>query len=364
LFLIGLMACFAFGISTVQAQNYFVKDMGMIPEAKACAPAGLNNQGQVAGTATAGEYGYAFRYYYNGKEDEMERIGALGSRGFSISPGGIVVGDAYLEKLGWTSRATLFKGNQAVDLGVLKGQLFSRANSINAMQQVVGYSGPARDVAQSRAFIWTPMTGMMDIGTLGGDYAQAWAINDAGWVTGSSQIPDMGIRERQTHAFIYQPISPIPIHSHPMQDIGTLGGRFSCGMAINANNHVAGYSTTDGTDQITHAFYYDGKAMIDLGVLEEAGLAYQSTALGINNSDQVVGHNYLKTGDTGPFSHVAFVWNRSDGQMVNLNRVIAGWSERYYLISAASINDHGQIAAHAYDYLEGTFKAVLLTPTK
>ncbi len=170
LFFVGLMACVAFGISTAQAQNYYVKDLGMIPEAKACDPAGVNNQGHVIGTANAGEYGYAFRYYYNGKEDEMEKIGVLGSRAFGIDPSGIVVGDVFFSKMGWASHAALFSGEKVVDLGALEGQLFSRANGINAMQYVVGYSGPTRDSAQSRAFIWTAMGGMMDMGTLGGEY--------------------------------------------------------------------------------------------------------------------------------------------------------------------------------------------------
>ena len=67
-----------------------------------------------------------------------------------------------------------------MDLGVLKGQLYSRANGINAMGQVVGFSGRERDSGESRAFVWSSQTGMMDIGTLGGAYAQAYAINDAG----------------------------------------------------------------------------------------------------------------------------------------------------------------------------------------
>ena len=36
-------------------------------------------------------------------------------------------------------------GGVPMDLGVLKGQVFSRANGINAMGQVVGFSGLQRD---------------------------------------------------------------------------------------------------------------------------------------------------------------------------------------------------------------------------
>lgn len=363
LFFMGLMACLAIGAQTARAQNYHVKDMGLLPGAKICEPAAINNQGQVIGTASAGEYGYAFRYYYDGTEDEMERVGGLGSRAFAISPSGVIVGDALVPKLGSVSHAALFKGGEAADLGTLKGYMFSRATGINGMFQVVGFSGQGRDIAQSRAFIWTANTGMIDLGTLGGAYAQAYAINEAGWVTGTAQIPEMGMREPAYHAFVYQPLCPTWVRPQPMRDLGTLGGRFSYGMSINFSKHVAGYSTLESPDNRFHAFFYDGK-MIDLGSLAGEGFDDSSVALAVNNSDMVVGFNHISNGNRNDFQQVAFVWNREDGKMINLNNLIAGWSERFWLLSASGINDHGQITASAYDYQSGMIKAVLLTPTK
>ncbi len=123
---------------------------------------------------------------------------------------------------------------------------------------------------------------MLDIGTLGGDYAMAFAINEAGWITGTSQIPDMGIRERATHAFLYQPLSPTKRHTLPMLDLGTLGGRSSYGMSVNASMHVAGYSTINASDNRIHAFFYDGEKMIDLGSLENEGFGDYSAAMSVN----------------------------------------------------------------------------------
>ena len=51
--------------------------------------------------------------------------------------------------------------------------------------------------------MWTSRTGMTDIGTLGRAYAQAYAINKAGYVTGASQTQGMGPMVT-THAFSYQ----------------------------------------------------------------------------------------------------------------------------------------------------------------
>lgn len=368
LLFVGLMACLAIGVSTAQAQTYNVKNMEILAGMKACEPAAMNNVGQVAGTATAGEHHAAFLYYYNGKEDEMEDVGGLGSRGFAINPAGITAGDFYLYKsLGLISHAALFNDGKVVDLGVLKGQVYSRANGMNAMQQVVGYSGPKRDSAESRAFIWTSKTGMIDIGTLGGAYAQAFAINDAGFVTGTSQVNGW-VRDESTHAFVYQPLSETEQYTEPMRDLGTLGGTASYGTAINMSNHVVGHSTLKTLDGRVHAFFHGGEKMVDLGALEKDGFV-SSEALAINNADQVVGVSYSPASGTKQVTQAAFIWTQKgpgSGEMINLNKLIAAapGARTYWLLSATAINDSGQIAASAWDYANNTVVAVLLTPIK
>ncbi len=369
LFLIGLMACLAIGVSTAQAQMntkmYTVKNMGILDGMKACEPTAMNNLGQVAGTATAGDQHAAFLYYYNGKEDEMEDIGGLGTRAFGISLSGVIVGDAYFPNIMKdVSHAALFNGGGVVDLGVLKGQMFSRANSMNAMRQVVGYSGVKRDSALSRAFIWTSRTGMIDIGTLGGPHAQATAINETGWVTGTAQIVD-AMKSGATHAFVYQPLSQTEKLTEPMRDLGTLGGTFSYGMAINADKHVVGYSTINNLDGQVHAFFQAGGKMVDLGSLNMQGFA-NSAALAVNNTDQVVGVSYTVTSERTPLNRVGFIWDRKlvggVGQITNLNDLIVSEGKGFWILSAVGITDSGQIAASAYDYANGTICAVLLTP--
>lgn len=362
--LIALMASLALGISTAQAQKtYNVKHMGILDGMKTCEPAAMNSLGQVTGTASAAEHHAAFMYYYNGKEDEMEDIGGLGSRAFAINPAGIVAGDFFLPRQTViVSHAALFiKDKGFVDLGVLKGMMCSRANAINATQQVVGYSGMLRDSAESRPFIWTSRTGMIDFGTLGGAYAQASAINEAGFVTGTSQLNNW-VKNPETHAFIYQPLSDKEMYTKPMQDLGTLGGTFSYGTALNASNQVVGYSTMKPLEARVHAFFHGGEKMIDLGALDKEGFDH-SAALSINNAGQVVGVAYGPTSGTDEVNQTAFIWNQK-GQIVNLNTLIGGASKLYWLLSAVSINDSGQIAASAYDRANNTVIAVLLTPAK
>lgn len=370
LFLIGLMACLAIGVSTARGQVFYtLEDLGVVKGMEVAEPAALNNLGHVAGTAYKGQETCAFHYDYSKKF--MDDAGGVNSRGLGISSKGMIVGDSFFGPapagpVPPPSHAAMFKGGYAVDLGVLKGQKFSRANGINAVGQVVGYSGLQRDSTESRAFMWSG--GMIDLGTLGGKYAQAYAINDAGFITGTSQLPaTTGPAPAEiTHAFIYCQ-SCLGLGPQ-MRDLGVLGGNSSYGMAINGYNHVVGYSTIKANNERVHAFLHNGSKMIDLGSLGWKGTGSdESVALGVNKVDQVVGYTYLPTPPRAgiPLQQVAFLWrpNVGGGQMINLNTLLlAQTRQNYLLVSAIAINDNGQILASAYDLQNGGSHAVLLTP--
>ena len=364
LILIGLLACFAIGTSTAQGQQYSLEDLGLVKGMDVSLPAAVNFNGHVAGTAYA--KGETCAFYYDYLQKFMYDAGGTNSRGFGINFMNLIVGDAFFPgPMEPRSHAAIFKGGAAVDIGVLKGQVYSRANGINSMGQVVGFSGAERDASESRAFLWSSQTGMIDIGTLGGAYAQANAINDAGVITGASQTQGMG-PAAATHAFIYRQLAPASPGNRQMQDLGVLGGLFSSGMAINNYDHVAGYSTVSTKDGRIHAFLYNGKSMIDLGSLGGNSLdSDYSVALGVNSKDQVVGYTYLPAFGEMPLQQVAFLWSRNEsgvGKMANLNRMIDKTGRNYVLIAATGINDKGQIAAVAYDIFNGGLRAVLLTP--
>jgi probable HAF family extracellular repeat protein len=368
-FLIGLMACLAIGITTARGQTYTLEDMGVVKGMDASLPVAINNVGHVAGTAYSKQGTCAFHYDYTQKL--ILDAGGLNSRAFGMSPTSltvgdeILVGDSLFPSNGASSHAAMFIRGFAKDLGVLKGQQYSRANGVNAMGQVVGFSSQKRDSSESRAFMWSGPTGMIDIGTLGGAYAQANAINDAGYITGWAQTQSWG-PIATTHAFIYQPWSPT--YSQRLRDLGVLGGLYSYGVAINNYNHVAGYSTIKMSDERIHAFLHNGKSMIDLGSLSGDVLESDySVALGVNNKDQVVGFTYLPAIGEMPLQQVAFLWSRNEsgvGKMANLNSVLDKTGRNYLLISATGINDRGQIAAIAYDTYNGGLRAVLLTPLR
>ncbi|MEY2488715.1 MAG: hypothetical protein QOC70_657 [Verrucomicrobiota bacterium] len=359
-YLTALAACLAIGVSSAVAQTYSLTDLGYLPNKKedVSTAGAINDSGQVAGTS--GEA--AFRY--NKEMEDLRPDNPYGfSRGFGIDYSGQVVGDSTFGKDEFISHAALFSNKSAEDLGTLKGSgPFSRANGINASSQVVGFSGEKFDGEGARAFIIATSIArprMVDLGTLpGGQYAQAWGINDSGSVTGHSQTKsDLGI---VTHAFLWQ-------EGAGMLDLGALGGDFSYGTFINANNHVVGYTTIDSKNYRVHAFLHYGQQMqemLDLGSLGGASTqSDRSFALGVNVHDQVVGYSYIPTdGDVSiiPPRKVAFVYSK--GMMVNLNDLIGDAAKEYRLDSATAINDKGQIVAIAFTYSAGNYHAVLLTP--
>jgi len=377
LFFIGLMAALAIGISTAagaQPPIYSIQDLGVVPGMTDAVPTDINNNGDVVGIGSAGEEKLATEY--KASQKGMEGIGGLGSRAFALNDAGIAVGDSTFEGPGAgavaASHAAFFKSGSAYDLGTLEGALYSRANGINAAQQVVGFSSTTLDGPYSRAFVWTNQT-MLDLGTLGGAYAQANAINDNGFVTGWSQTTGPASVLSQTHAFLYQivgPGSPIPL----MRDLGTLGGTNSYGTCINANNHVVGYSDISKTNNLFHGFFYNGQKMTDLGSLApNTPKGDYSAALGINSSDQVVGYTFVPAYPAAEHpvqvKQVAFIWrNLTPGsqvpKMIDLNTLTIEPGSQYYLFSAVAINDNGQIAASAYVAGDNSVHAVLLTPIK
>jgi probable HAF family extracellular repeat protein len=363
---LAVLALLGMGSSTAVAQTYDVTDLGVLPKkgVDGTVATAINDQGQVAGTSRD----TAFKYHSSSRqlEDLTSKLPGATSRGFGINEAGLVVGDSTFPGNGVViggrqpvSRAALFKEGSATDLGTLKnGGSYSRANSINAAGQVVGFSGPQIDSTTSRAFIWSSVTGMMDLGTLGGAYAQAWGINDAGFVTGNAQTAD---KAGSSHAFLWQ------AGARMMRDLGTVAGDFSFGTFINANNHVVGYSTINKQNDRMHAFIFDGVKMRDLGSLGAGSVENdQSFALGVNAKDEVVGYSYLpseRVAGDGPIRQprqVAFLYR--DGVMSDLNSLIGDASKTYWLQSATAINNKGQITALAFDSSANAFRAVLLTP--
>lgn len=277
-----------------------VNDLGTLGGSESGAFA-INEAGQVAGWSwLPGNTSHNATLWTDNNGDwkhdvgELASLGDLGgnkSRAYGINNSGQVAGFSMVQSgrrdaMRWTDADSDWQGDpgEMADLGTLGGQN-TCAFGINNFGHVVGDSEVAKGVRHAFRWIDADANGladpgeMIDMGTLGGERSRAWAINDAGLITGFSETAS-----GDTHAFIYSDLAG-------MVDLGTLGGSRSYAHGMNEQGHVVGMSTT--ADGEKHAFIWDGTGMTDLNDLlpDESGWVL-TVARGVNDLDEIVGWGY------------------------------------------------------------------------
>jgi probable HAF family extracellular repeat protein len=206
-------------------------------------------------------------------------------------------------------------GSYAIaNLGTLGGN-FSSANAINNAGQVVGESETAS--GGSHAVLWQDGK-PQDLGTLPrGNSSSASGINNDGQIVGTDTTSG------NNRAFLWQDGKP--------QDLGTLfGDNFSSANGINNAGQVVGTSSTSGTNP--RAFLWQDGMMSELGMLPGGNF---SNAYGINNAGQVVG---ISSNPGGVAQ--AVLWDRSVPQ--NLGTLPGGNFSNAY-----GINNAGQVVGNS-----------------
>jgi probable HAF family extracellular repeat protein len=218
---------------------------------------------------------------------EIVPLGSLGgtyTRALGVNDAALVVGVS--SNPDETNMPFVWESGAMRQLPLLMGGTTGEAVGVNASGVIVGRSNDGS--GQDRAVRWIRNPDgtwhVEDLGTLGGTFARATAINDLGHVTGASQIAPPPPPQRQTsHAFLL---------SASMIDLGVLRFSdpnaivFSEGTSLNASGHVVGFSYPALSAELDHAFYFDGTTMIDL---TPRGFRPRMRANGINDSDVIVG---------------------------------------------------------------------------
>jgi probable HAF family extracellular repeat protein len=285
----------------------------------------------------------------------MINIGDLGSgRGseaFGINNSGHVTGNSH--RAPGAGREACFWRR---DLGMLGlgdlpgGSFYSRGEAINDLDQVTGYS---QAEFGSRAFLWDAQNGMISLGTLpGGHQSWGFAINNRGQVGcvssggafGEACIwePELGMR----------PLGPIPG-----------GGAAVEVVAINERGQITGLAHAPSG---TQAYLWDPQEGFTLCGLMPGPEPAFSVAEGMNDDGVIVGTATNNAFATPPQREIytPFIWDRAHG-MRAIAPLIEARTLPYYadLMTAADINNHGQIAATAAGRYSNRYgEAVILTP--
>ena len=171
-------------------------------------------------------------------------------------------------------------GYTVVELGALRQNGSSVGRHMDSTgTRVVGSSGLIHG-SDTRAFVWSASTGMRDLGTFqGGDYSEAFGVNDSGSVVGDSNTRE------NIRAFVWnaqegmRELSPLP------------GDVASRAFAINNSGQVVGYSS--GKNGVRAVIWSAKLEVRSLGTLPGGNY---SEAYAINNAGQVVGMSKRSVG--------------------------------------------------------------------
>lgn len=293
------------------------------------ARAGINSSTQIAGNYVGD--GYTSYLWTDGTFTTLGKGIAYG-----LNDSGQVVGMSNS-----TNRATLWTADSEIDLGTLTTGGSSVALGINNAGVVVGSdSDPTGRI--THAFQWTPNGGMQYLPSLGGNYAEAVAINDLGQAVGWAAPADTSI---YSHAVMWA--------NGTIADLGTYpGDSQSIAYKSNTAGQIVGQSTRRDEFGTNRAFLWQDGSFVDLGAVPGFN---NSIAVDINAAGQVVGYSWTRPVVT----HRA--WAYLDGTLRDLNDLIPLSSREHWILQVADgINDKGEIVGNGL--LDGNNSAYLLIP--
>ncbi len=249
------------------------------------------------------------------------------SDAMAFAGSGAVVGVSYdLGELGVRTFLNPGGGAPSVSLGAFSARGASPSGEVVGFLTVANSSGLCVDhAARLRNGVLTDLLTLQN-----GTNSYAHAVNSRGQVVGRSD----NANDAGTQGALWQDVAPQRV------GLGTLGGTFSEAFAINDLNSVVGVSTTAAREFRAVEFRLDAAGFViarnNLGTLPSAnGTVPWSYAFGLNNSGLIVGASNSR----------GVLWR--GGRIVDLNAIAvppAGWR----IESARAVNESGTIAAQAF----------------
>lgn len=276
----------------------------------------VNDQGTLAvgASATAANTQHAFVWSEAAGMADLGTLGGIspGSYATGVNNGALVVGFSWRRTSNDVSAGSVTHGfawtasTGMVDIGTFGGDTYP--NAVNNSGLVVGTSY-TEDNAASRPFAWTRAGGLIDLGSLGGQFGEALAVSDSGVVVGYSYTAgDVSY----PHPFAWTQESG-------MIDLGTLGtGNGGYATAVNDDGVVVGYTSSAGSNAIRAFVWSSASGMADLDPFN----GRESYATGISNGGLVVG-NHLVADGRGLYG---FAWTPANG-MADLDPLGAPYSQ-------------------------------------
>ncbi len=275
----------------------------------------INNSNVVVGTAFFGARSEAVMWTA-GSISNLATISGSSYWARALNDLNHAVGDGYSTNGG--IHGAYWDEDGFIDFGPYNsyGSLFNhtscRSYGINNQGYAVGITHLFTGKGDSwRPFIWCDKNNnnlyddyvfeMIILGTLGGDYGQAFDVNEFGDVTGHAWT----LNNAAAHIFLVEPVDgtwKIPstfnnITNLLMRDLGCLPGHdFANGNAINDAGVIVGFSeiTLDGASR--RAVIYDQQTLQDLNDLIHTNSGWVlREAADINHSGQIVGWGTYQT---------------------------------------------------------------------
>jgi probable HAF family extracellular repeat protein len=290
----------------------------------------INELGQVAGTVAVGGPGGTSRAFL-WKNGEMVSLGE--GEAWGIDDSGRVVGSS-------GGSAVVWENGQKTVLYTKKGGT-ARATAINRNGEVAGYWRGTDMLycgtggrCQGTVFV---VRGGAPVELFSATNAEAWGLNDQGWVTGSANVGGTHF----TRSYVYRDGARTELPGAPQT---FSGGEFA--RDVNNRGEIVGYHYA-GTGPLIWKAPDFAMASLPRVPFSSCGIK----ALGNNHRGDAVGTSNCR----------GVLWR--DGKGIRLDFVV-GESE-WVFVEATEINERGQIVGWGYrkgSSLSGPLGALLLTP--